>query len=164
MPPRLVGILADTHDHADAMKAAIGVLRQFGAEFYIHCGDVGGEAILDQLAGLTSAFVWGNNDWDRAPLNRYAQSIGVACYGAMADLELGGKRLAVIHGDDFALQRKLVESQKYDYLLQGHTHVRQDERIGKTRLINPGALYRTRQKSVALLDLIVDKIQFLVVG
>src|SRR5947208_654632 len=109
----LIGILSDTHDRADAMKAAIDVLRQHGAEFYIHCGDVGGERVLDQLVGLPAAFVWGNNDWDRLPLQRYAESLKIACYGAMADLELGGKRFAVIHGDDFALKQKLLADQHY---------------------------------------------------
>ena len=159
-----VGILSDTHDKADAMKLAIDVLRQHGAEFYIHCGDVGGEKVIDQLAGLPAAFIWGNNDWDRLPLQRYAMSIGVNCYGSMADLQLGGKRFAVIHGDDFGLKQRLLEEQQFDYLLQGHTHFRQDERIGKTRIINPGALYRAREKSVALLEPETDKLRFLVVG
>jgi hypothetical protein len=143
-----IGILSDTHDQLPAMKAAIRMLRDHGAEFYIHCGDVGGEQIIDQLAGFPAAFVWGNNDWDRATLERYAVSVGVSCHASMADLNLDGKRVAVIHGDDFQLQKKLVTGQEYDYLLQGHTHVRQDERVGKTRLINPGALYRAREKSV----------------
>jgi putative phosphoesterase len=159
-----IGILSDSHDKADAMKMALDVLRQHGAEFYIHCGDVGGEKVIDQLAGLPSAFVWGNTDWDRLPLQRYATSLGVNCYGSMADLELGGKRFAVIHGDDFALKKKLLADQHYDYLLQGHTHLRQDERIGRTRIINPGALYRAREKSVALLDPETDELRFLVVG
>jgi putative phosphoesterase len=160
----LLGILSDTHDHADAMKAAIDVLREHHAEFFIHCGDVGGEAVIDQLAGLPAAFIWGNNDWDRKSLERYAQSLKISCHGAMADLELGGKKLAVIHGDDFALKARLLQDQQHDYLLQGHTHYRQDERVGKTRIINPGALYRAREKSVALLDTVTDKLRFLVVG
>jgi putative phosphoesterase len=159
-----IGILSDSHDKLDATKLAIAVLRQHGADFYIHCGDVGGEEIIEQLAGLQSAFVWGNNDWDRPPLERYAKLIGVNCHGSMADLHLGGKRFVVIHGDDEPLKQKLLQSQHYDYLLQGHTHVRQDDRIGKTRIINPGALYRTKQKSVAILEPEIDKLQFLVVG
>src|SRR6185437_10042018 len=160
----LLGILSDTHDRADAMKAAVDVLRQHHAEFYIHCGDVGGEAVLDQFVGLPAAFIWGNNDWDRKSLERYAQSLGLSCHGAMADLDLGGKKIAVIHGDDFALKQKLLHDQQHDYLLQGHTHYRQDERVGKTRIINPGALYRAREKSVALLDTASDHLRFLVVG
>jgi putative phosphoesterase len=159
----LVGILSDTHDRVDAMAAAVKLLRQRGAEFFVHCGDVGSERVLDHLAGLPGAFVFGNTDWDRAALARYAQSIGVACHGSFADLELGGKRVAVTHGDDFKLKQRLLAEQQHDYLLQGHTHIRTDERVGRTRLINPGALQRAKEKTVALLDTTTDRVEFLVV-
>jgi hypothetical protein len=157
----LIGILSDTHDRADAMAAAIDLLRRKGAEFFIHCGDVGSERVIDHLAGLPSAFVFGNTDWDRAALARYAQSIGVACHGSFADLDLGGKRVAVIHGDDYTLKQRLLSEQNHDYLFQGHTHLRADERSGRTRLINPGALHRAKEKTVALLDTVTDRVGFL---
>jgi hypothetical protein len=49
-----------------------------------------------------------------------------------------------------------------DYLFTGHTHVRMDKRIGRTRLINPGALGGTRKqsRSVAILDLDTDELIF----
>ena len=47
----IVGILSDTHDRVAAAAAAIERLRQHGAEYFIHCGDVGSERVLDQLAG-----------------------------------------------------------------------------------------------------------------
>ena len=160
----LIGILSDTHDRVDAMAAAMDVLRRRGAEFYVHCGDVGSEGVIDHLAGVPAAFVFGNTDWDRATLSRYAQRLGVRCYGAFADLDLGGRRVAVIHGDDFRLKQRLLAEQGHDYLLQGHTHVRADERVGKTRLINPGALHRAKEKTVALLDTATDRLTFLTVA
>ena len=159
----LIGILSDTHDRVDAMAAAMDLLRRSGAGFFIHCGDVGSERVIDHLAGVPAAFVFGNTDWDRATLTRYAQKLQVACYGSFADLELGGKRVAVIHGDDFKLKQRLLAEQRHDYLLQGHTHVRADERVGKVRLINPGALHRAREKTVALLDTATDRLTFLTV-
>lgn len=155
-----VGILSDTHDHVNAMAAAIELLRGNGAEFYVHCGDVGSERILDHLAGLPSAFVWGNNDWDRADLERYARRLDINCLGAFGELELGGKRFAVLHGDDTRLKSRVLAEQRCDYLLQGHTHLRNDHRVGKVRCINPGALYRAREKSVAILDTAADALWF----
>jgi putative phosphoesterase len=160
----LIGILSDTHDRVDAMAAGVALLREAGAEFFVHCGDVGSERVLDHLAGLPSAFVFGNTDWDRAALARYAESIGVACHGALADLELGGKKVAVTHGDDFRLKQRILSDKRHDYLLQGHTHVRADERVGTTRVINPGALHRAKEKTVAVLDTATDTVRFLVVG
>ena len=51
----VLGILSDTHDTADAMTVAVALLQSRGAEFFIHCGDVGSTRILDCLAGLRGA-------------------------------------------------------------------------------------------------------------
>jgi putative phosphoesterase len=160
----LLGILSDTHDRSEMMKRAVLALQARGAAFFIHCGDLCAPQLLDHLAGLPSAFVWGNCDWDRPAISRYAEAIHVPCYGALADLEFGGKRLAVLHGDDRLQMDALLSAQQHDYLLHGHTHVRRDERIGKTRVINPGALHRATEKTVALLDTASDRLEYLRIG
>ncbi len=157
----LIGILSDSHGHADAMAAAVRALQEAGAEYLIHCGDVGPAAMLDSLAGLPAAFVWGNTDWERDELLRYGEHLGLTSAGAMADLTLDGKRIAVIHGHDAALKRTLLEGQEYDYLFQGHTHVARAEVFGRTRIINPGALYRTPARSVATVELSTGRLRFL---
>ena len=156
----IIGILSDTHDRADNMAAGLKALQNAGSEFYIHCGDIGTQRCIDLLAGLPCAFVFGNTDWDRAKLARYAQSIDVPCYGSFATLEFDGKQVAVLHGDDFRLKQKLIDEQKHDYLLQGHTHLKDDRRVGKMRLINPGALHRAAAKTVATLDVAADALWF----
>jgi uncharacterized protein len=157
----LLGILSDTHDRVDAMAEGVRLLKEAGAEFYIHCGDVGSERVLDHLAGLPSAFVFGNTDWDRAGLRRYAPTIGVRCLEAFDTVELDGKRIAVTHGDDGPLIRRLLADQDHDYLLVGHSHIAGDERIGRIHIINPGALHRARVKTVALLDLSKDELRWI---
>lgn len=159
----IVGILSDTHDRLDAARAAIAILRQNGAEYFIHCGDVGSEPILDLLAGLSSAFVFGNNDWDRRALERYAADINVSCLGDGGDLELGGKLFHVQHGDNERAMKRAIDSQKFDFVLHGHSHVQRDERVGKTRVINPGALHRAKEKTIAVLDTDQDALRFIVV-
>jgi predicted phosphodiesterase len=120
--------------------------------------------MLDHLAGVKCAFVWGNNDWDRAELQRYGEAIAVPCYGEFADLELDGKKVGLLHGDYPSQINALVKAQSHDYLLHGHTHVKRDERIGKTRIINPGALHRAAVKTVAILDTTEDRVEFIRVG
>jgi putative phosphoesterase len=158
-----VGLLSDTHDRLDAMIAAMRVLRGAGAEYFLHGGDVGGERILDVLSGDRAAFVWGNNDWDRRELARYAKSIGVQCLEDFGELTIDGKTFAITHGDDFKRLKRIQKDQRHDYLITGHTHVRRDERVGRIRWINPGALYRAREKTVAILDPAKDVLQFLTV-
>ena len=157
----LIGILSDTHDRTEPTAAAMQLLQSRGAEYFIHCGDVGSPAVLDFLAGHKACFVWGNCDWDRTGLERYARSIGIDCFGVFGELELDGKKFALIHGDDPVLKRRLLSEQRHDYLLQGHTHVRQDVRVGKMRIINPGALHRANPKTIALLDTAADLLEFL---
>ena len=55
----------------------------------------------------------------------------------------------------------LLSEQRHDYLLQGHTHVKQDLRVGKMRIINSGALHRANPRTVALLDTATDSLEFL---
>jgi putative phosphoesterase len=143
------------------MAAGMQALRRAGAEFFIHCGDVGSQQILDHLAGERALFVWGNNDWDRAPLSRYAASLSLAGGQPFESIQLDQKNLGVTHGDDTLLLRGQIQSQQFDYVFTGHTHVPHDRRVGRTRWINPGALHRARQKSVAILDLATDQLQFI---
>jgi uncharacterized protein len=157
----IVGILSDTHDRVDAAAAAIAALKAAGTEYFLHCGDVGGEGVLDELAGLRAAFVWGNNDWDRAGLQRYAQDLGIQCFGVFGELELDGKLIALTHGDDARAVRGVLDGQRHDYLFVGHSHVKADTRVGRVRVINPGALYRAREKTAATLDTASDLLRFL---
>jgi putative phosphoesterase len=157
-----LGILSDTHDRGHAFAKAVDALRRAGAEYYIHCGDVGSPDMLDHLAGLPAAFVYGNNDYDHTALERYARDLDLSYLGPFGQLTLADKQIGVLHGDDPRLKRKLLADQSLDYLLQGHTHLRADERVGRTRVINPGALHRAAEKSVALLDLTTDDLRFIV--
>jgi putative phosphoesterase len=148
----LVGILSDTHDRVAATTAALEALRKAGSEFFIHCGDVGGQKIFDLMAGLPLAFVWGNTDLASPELEHYAESLGLKCHGNFADLDLDGTKIAVTHGDDAAILKKIVTEKRHQYLLHGHTHVARDQTIDGLRWINPGAVHRTPRPSVAVLD------------
>jgi predicted phosphodiesterase len=79
-------------------------------------------------------------------------------------LTLESKRIALIHGDDYRLKQKILAEQQFDYLLLGHSHVRKDERIGKTRIVNPGALHRANPRTAATLDLASDQLRFHIVS
>lgn len=156
-----IGILSDTHGQQERTRAAIQLLRDSGAQYYLHCGDVGGHMILDLLAGLPAAYVWGNCDYSRGELDRYATALGIRCFGSMGRLELGGKQVVFLHGDnprDFA---RLFMEDSCHYVCYGHTHAMEDRREGRMHVINPGALYRVARKTVALLDTDTDKVSFL---
>lgn len=160
----ILGILSDTHGRADAAIAAVRLLLDHGATQLVHCGDVGSLAVLDAMAGHPASFVFGNNDWNQAELARYANDLGIACGGASMQLNLGDGKIAMItHGDDAPLIARVLREQRVDYLLVGHSHRQLDQRQGRVRIVNPGALYRAATKTVAVLDPATDRLQFLMV-
>jgi len=86
--------------------------------------------------------------------------VGGHCLGRGGEVVLGGRRVAVTHGDSADEVRRLLGVDP-DYFLYGHSHRAADERRGATRRINPGALYRANPWTVALLDLEADVLEFL---
>lgn len=147
----ILGILSDSHGDAEATSRAVELLRGRGAELFIHCGDLCGTGVLDVLAGLNCRFVWGNCDHPDAALKKYVRAIGLPVPDGDLTLERDGKHIAVFHGHEDGFHTA-VKSGRYDYVLHGHTHRYADTRVGRTRVINPGALYRARPHTVATLD------------
>lgn len=158
-----VGILSDTHGRIEPAKTAMAMLVKAGCQAFIHCGDVGSTDVLDLLAGQASWFVFGNTDYDCDGLEAYGRQNGVNCLRGGGTVLLQDKKLAVTHGDDPEMLRKLL-AEEPEYLFTGHTHIAKDVRQGKTRWINPGALHRAAIKSVAVVDLDKDSVKVLRVG
>jgi putative phosphoesterase len=158
----IVGILSDSHGDARMVSSAVEVLAGAGAEAFFHCGDIGGEAVLDQLVGRRCWFVWGNLDYPTDELRAYAEAVGLKAVTNGSAVELAGKKIGLWHGHEQGF-RKAIRSGALDYIFHGHTHAQSDVREGSTRVINPGALYRARIKTAAALDLLADELRFHVV-
>jgi hypothetical protein len=155
----IVGIMSDSHGDVRATARAIDLLSAGGAAYFIHCGDVCGEAVLDCLTCRPATFVWGNCDLPTPQLRKYVLAVGLSWPDGPARLDLAGKRIGVYHGHE----RQFAESINgdFDYVFYGHTHEFADDRRGMIRLINPGALYRARPRTCALLNLATDELTFL---
>jgi len=156
----LVGILSDSHGDAASPRRAVELLVGRGARMLFHCGDICGEAVLDELAGHDCTFVWGNCDRPTQPLRDYVEAIGLTCPTPLVRVVAAGKRIALFHGHEAGFRRARQDA-RLDYVFYGHTHQRADHRDGVPRLINPGALHRASVKTVALLDLASADVVFL---
>jgi putative phosphoesterase len=148
-----IGIVSDTHDRRAALEWALAELRRRGVTTVLHCGDIESPAMVELFAGLTTHFVFGNCDDDRDGLRSAVAALGGTLHEPFGHLELAGRQLAFLHGDDQRLRRDLENSKLFDYLFHGHTHQPEDRRVGPTRVINPGALHRARPRTFAVLDL-----------
>lgn len=155
----LVGILSDTHDRIDATAAAVRLLLEAGAEYFLHCGDLGSRRGLEPFRGLAAGFVWGEQDRDRMGLLRYADSLQIQCFGVLGDFVLEDKRVAITHGDDVKLIKRLTREGQHDYLLHGHTPKLRDEIVGRTRIISPGLLHGGSERTAVLLDTTTGKVR-----
>jgi putative phosphoesterase len=148
-----VGILSDTHGRADTVAAALAEFRARAVELIIHCGDIDDAETVGAFAGWTSHFVYGNCDGDQAGIRREIEAIGGTLYDPFGHLELADKQIAWLHGDRPGLKHDVETSGHYDYLFYGHTHIAEQHRVGKTLVVNPGALFRARPKACLVLDL-----------
>jgi predicted phosphodiesterase len=85
--------------------------------------------------------------------------VGVQVDHPAGRLKVDGKTLAYTHGDEPRLLQQAV-SDRVDYLFHGHTHKMRDQKIGSTRVINPGALHRAAQHTAALLEVESGSLEF----
>ncbi len=155
-----VGILSDTHDQVERTRIAAKLLKDRGAKFLIHCGDITIADVVHELATLPTYFVFGNCDDDRGGLEEAMKLIGGICLGRGGLIEQAGKTIAVTHGDSEQELRRL-KAMNPDFLCSGHTHQMIDYWEGGTRRINPGALHRAPFWSVNLLDLKTEELEVL---
>jgi predicted phosphodiesterase len=66
----------------------------------------------------------------------------------------------VVHGHMSWDLRRLID-RKPDFLFSGHDHFPSEKMLGNVRRINPGALHRADQFTVALVDLETGEVNFL---
>ena len=155
----MIGLISDTHEQKEDIKKAVQIFKEKKVDFVIHAGDIISPPTLRLFSGLNMKAVFGNNDGEKNGLNRAAKEIGSEDLSDFKEFTYKKKKFFVYHGhNEFFLQEK-VKSNEYDYIITGHTHVKMDEKIENTRLINPGALYAFK-KSIAILDVENDKLIF----
>jgi uncharacterized protein len=148
-----IGIVSDTHGHVPNTFDAVRMLQSLDVELVIHCGDIGSAPIVELFTQWPTHFVFGNVDDDRRTLEAAILAAGKTCHGRFGSLELAGTKIAFLHGDDTGLLRQTCHSGQWDLVCHGHTHVARNVREGRTRVLNPGALYRATPHSLAYVEL-----------
>lgn len=158
----LLAILSDTHSREAAILKSLQLIVQRGPEMLIHCGDIEDAKAISYFPSHTH-FVFGNCDDDREGIRQAVAAIGATLHEPFGHLEVGGLNLGFLHGDHGGLLGDLLQSEAFDFVFHGHTHQIRDDRIGPTRVINPGALHRARIKTFALLDTATRQVEWVTV-
>jgi putative phosphoesterase len=151
-----IGLMADTHDRIEAVEKAIDFFNGSGVEHVLHAGDLVSPFVAPRFARLRARlhFVWGNNEGDRELVRLRFGELGVKPLGNFAALNLGGRKIALLHGTDEEVVEALVRSGSYDVVVRGHTHRAGIQGEGAL-CINPGEVcgYLSGRSTVAVLDL-----------
>ncbi len=158
-----IGIISDTHDHLHNLQTALDVLRDEEVEKILHCGDVCGPEIVQALEDFEVWIAEGNMDRRTTQIQQAAEkTLGYDPLAWLHKPTLNGYAMAMIHGDNEEALNNLIASGNYAYVFHGHTHRRRNEQVGRTRVINPGALGGTRRqsRSFCILDLETGEARF----
>lgn len=135
-----LAIISDTHGNMANFKKIVNWLNKEKIGLVLHCGDIGDPGVLrESLADFKGEFlgVLGNIDKSyKIEVGEYQNPPRVKVFEEMAELEVGNKKIAIIHRPDKI--KKLAATGKYDLVFYGHIHYPWEEKIGNCRLINPG--------------------------
>ncbi|HEY5634431.1 MAG TPA: metallophosphoesterase family protein [Burkholderiaceae bacterium] len=140
-------VVSDSHDRRDGLEFAVREAKARGAQAVIHCGDlIGAQTLKPALdVGLPVHLVHGNNVGDTQALHRLVQKRnGMLTYhGGDARIELGGRRVFVVHYDDYGYAMACTGD--WELVCCGHSHraeVRQVTSVkgNATWLVNPGTV------------------------
>jgi len=154
-----IGIISDTHNDVEMVKKAIEEFKSRSVDLIIHAGDLTSPKILELFKGLPARFVLGNCDLDAEAINARAKELGLGCVDTHCELTIGDKRVLVFHGNDIPFFREAVGSGKFDYIIKGHTHTFENYVSHKTRIINPGSVYREDERTISVLDTDTDRVE-----
>lgn len=162
-----LGLLSDTHNDQQKVKAALQIYQERGITTVLHAGDVTNVATLKLFASFDLWIAQGNMDRDPALRETTKELFGS---GRMRmrmqhELTLNGSRIALLHGDVGRQLDAVMHDPRYDYIIHGHTHIPLDKKIAETgaRLINPGALGQSRWRAAtcAILNTRTDDLEWL---
>lgn len=151
-----VGLVADTHDRIQAIDLVVKRFNEENVDVVLHAGDYVAPFAVTRFKPLKAKLigVFGNNDGDHSLLRRRFEEIGAQLYGKFAELNIGGLRTALMHGEDETLLKALINSGYYDVVVHGHTHKAEIYSVNRTLVVNPGEAcgYLSGRATIAILD------------
>jgi len=143
-----VGIISDSHDDVENINKAIDIFDKNKVEIVIHAGDIISPPMIKEFQRLTEKNVkffgvLGNNDGEKKGLENAFDSINGKLLGDFGKIEIDGLKFGIYHGTDVKKKEKMINSNKFDVFIFGHTHRRFPEnenikKVGKTIILNPG--------------------------
>lgn len=138
-----IAIIADTHDNLANFKKAIEWINKEKIKTIIHCGDIFTSDTIREILKIFKGKLYiifsdADADFIGIPRDSFKNFKRVKAWEEFGEIKIGGKKIAFCHFPEIA--KELVLRQKYDLVFYGHTHKPWLEKIGKTKIVNPGNL------------------------
>jgi len=147
-------IISDTHDNLKELREIIELANK-KFDFLIHCGDLCSPFTAKELLKLEIPFIYvfGNNDAEKRLIEEIVTKKGKA-YDIYLD-KIEKFSFFVYHGTNYEIIKGAINLQSFDFIIYGHTHKFELNKIKNTLVINPGELcgYLTGISSFCVLDL-----------
>jgi len=144
-----IAVLSDSHKKVDLTKDAIEMLKEKGAQYIVHAGDLELKENLDVLknSGLVYVSVFGNNDWG---LTKYQNDYKI--HSEPYYFKIRESKYKLMHIPNYLAPDS-------DIIIYGHTHIFKTEYLNDTLFLNPGEIC-AREKNLTecvLLEVSEDK-------
>jgi len=137
----LIGLISDTHDNLPAVERAVKRLNLEKVDLVLHAGDYCSPFVIAKFKALNCKLigVFGNNDGDHELLRkRFSETSNCEIRGLFAEVNAGGFKIALVHGDETELLDSLVNCGGFDAVVHGHAHLTGDKSKGRPLLVSPG--------------------------
>ncbi|MFT7861213.1 MAG: YfcE family phosphodiesterase [Sulfurimonas sp.] len=123
-----IGVISDSHTKTNRAIKAIEMLKEQGAEFFIHAGDIVEPDVLEYLKQNTPRYVavYGNNDAHLVSLHNKYNLVQEPNYFKLANTSFKLMHLPFYMSNDT------------EVVIFGHTHKFSVEYKGETLYLNPG--------------------------
>lgn len=148
-----IGVVSDTHNHLANVARIVELFNAAAVERVVHTGDITQARTLHAFARLRAPLcgVYGNNDLERASLERACAELAFEFVDPPLRLTLAERRIVVVH-DPLDLR---VHRDGAEVALHGHDHRTVRERRHGTLTFNPGecAGHLSGHNRVGVLDL-----------
>ncbi len=153
----LVGVISDTHDNLPQVEKAVKLLNEKNVGLVLHAGDYVAGFVIPKFKQLNCYLVgvFGNNDGDHELLKkRFSETINCTIHDRFTQVNVEGYKIALLHGHETELLTAIIESEYFDAVVHGHSHMLGVTQKGKTLVVNPGEVcgYLTGKPTLAILD------------
>ena len=158
-----IAIISDTHDNLANTKKAADFIKKENIRTVIHCGDIFKPETVEEImkvfkGKLYIVFSPADASFSGIPQDSFKELKRVKIFEEFGEIKISGKKIAFCHFPEIA--EDLAKKKKYDLVFYGHTHKPWLEKIGKTKLINPGNLAGIFYKpTFAVYDAKTDKLE-----